>query len=196
METLGTTFVASLVGGGLGVALLNWWRTSKSETKRRQIQFLDTQIRELYGPLYFLASQSERLIELNCKMQKAYKVEYIEPNFSNSDNTKKVLDEETEKTLDISNEYIENVTTNNQKMQDIVNSHSSLMDPSDIDVFLLFFEHKTRHDIEFRANGELETPMRIYQHLGDVSLLRPEVIDMIKTQFKSKKSKLEYLLKL
>jgi hypothetical protein len=47
-------------------------------------------------------------------------------------------------------------------MQDILTAHSSLMDPDDIDVFLMLFEHKTRYDIEFTADGKLETPMRIY----------------------------------
>lgn len=195
-QTIVTAFLISLVGGGLGVALLDWWRTSKSETKQRQISFLDNQIRELYGPLYYIVSQSERLFELYGEIHRAYKAEYIEPKFSKDDNTKRVLNEETNKTLDIGNEYIEFVTANNKKMQDILTTHSSLMDPEDIDVFLMFFEHKTRHEIEFSPDGKLETPMRIYSHMGEVSFLRPEVIDTIKTKFKNKKTHLEQLLKL
>jgi len=48
------SLIISFFGGGILGALINWIRAERSDNKERRIKFLDNQIRELYGPLYYL----------------------------------------------------------------------------------------------------------------------------------------------
>ena len=58
------SLIVSFVGGGIISSLINWIRANKADKKDREIKLLDDQIRKLYGPLYFLVSQSEKLFQL------------------------------------------------------------------------------------------------------------------------------------
>src|SRR3989339_238660 len=89
MEIL--TFLASLFGGGIIGAVINAAGTERARQKERKINFLDKQIRELYGPLYYFVSQAEKLFELNNKFHDAYKEEYINKQYSLDEHTQKIL---------------------------------------------------------------------------------------------------------
>ncbi|MCH7962368.1 MAG: hypothetical protein IH852_00345 [Bacteroidetes bacterium] len=193
MDTL--TFLTSFLGGGILGALINWARAERSEKKEREINSLEKQIRELYGPLYYFISQAEKLFELNKKFHNAYQKEYIDTEYSQDEGTRKILDEETSQTLGIANKYISYVQSNNSKIKEVLDKSYPFIDPEDIEIFLMFFEHHIRLNTERDEEGILNTPLRIYKHIGDISFLRPEVIKRIKEKFLSKKERLEKLLK-
>lgn len=190
------TFLVSLFGGGIIGALINWISGERSRQKEREINFLDKQIRELYGPLYYFVSQAEKLFDLNNRFQEAYKQEYIDEKYSQDENTRKIINEEADKTLGIANRYISYVEANNEKIKEVLDSNYSLIDPEDIDIFIMFFEHHVRIKTERDEGGRLITPFMIYKHIGNISFLHPEVIKRIKKKFFSKKNKLQNLLKI
>ena len=189
------SIVISLLVGGFAGTLLTVLTGYFSERRERRMQFIDNQIIKLYGPLYYFTSQSEKLFELNKGFHSAYSKEYIEKKWSQERNTQKNLEKETSETLDIANKYIEQVEENNKQSKKALDENYSLIDPDDMEVFLLFYEHHVRLATEQDSNGRLKTPHRIYEQIGDISFLRPEVIGQVKNKFLSKKSELERLIK-
>lgn len=189
------TFIVSFFGGGITGALINWIHAEHSNERERKIKFLDNQIRGLYGPLYYFVSQSEKLFELNKRFHDAYNKEYVGQKWSTEEYTRRVLEKDTTETLKIANKYIETVERNNLKIKEILDSHYSLIDPDDIDVFLIFYEHHIRLITEKDGAGRITTPLNVYQHIGDISFLRPEVIKRAKEKFLKKKQELDRLVR-
>lgn len=186
--------IFSFVGGGLVAVLLDWLRNYFSEKKAQKKSNLQTKIQNLYGPLQFLASQNESYFELNKKFHDAYKAEYIEKNWSQNEVTQKNLDQETAKTLDIANAYIRLVTQNNEKILEVLRNNYSYIDADDVEIFRQLVVDYTRLKTELDESGRLNTPLKIYKHLGNISFMRPEFIKRVKEKFDSKKRELELLM--
>ena len=196
MEYFNTvSLIISFLGGGIISALINWVRANNADKKDREVRFLDDQIRKLYGPLYYLVSQSEILFQLSDDLHEAYDKEYVGKNWSMDQFTQKALEEETTTTMETANKYIRMVEKNNDKMKEVLDNNFPLLDPDDIDIIMVFFKHHIRLNIERDTDGKTTTPHRIYNQLEGISFLRPEVIKRIKTKFYNKKQKLENLLK-
>ncbi len=189
------SLIVSFLGGGILGALLNWVRAERAEKKERKIRFLDDQIRELYGPLYYFISQSEKLFELNKRFHDAYNEEYVKKKYSTAEYTRKILEKETKETLDLANKYIANVESNNLRIKEILDKNYSLIDPDDIELLLLFYEHHIRLVTERDSDGRIKTPFMIYRHIGDISFLPLEVVERVKGKFLNKKEELDNLLK-
>lgn len=189
------TLIVSFLGGGILGALINWARAERSEKKDRQINFLDRQIRELYGPLYYFVTQAEKLFDLNDRLHKALeKAHKSDVPFSRDEGTQRILAEETDTTLSIANAYISYVESNNAKIKDVLDKNYPLIDPEDIEILLLFFEHYIRISTERDDMGKLKTPLTVYEDMGDISFLRPEFINRVKEKFFNKKKALKKLL--
>ena len=188
------SLIVSFLGGGIVGALINWFRAERADKKERKIRFLERQIRELYGPLYYFTSQNKKLFELNEKYHNAYKEEYIAKKYSRDKSTQRTLEKETLQTIDIANKYIEKVKRNNHKIKKIVDKHCDLIDSDDFELFLLFYEHYTRLNTEIEEGKGLKTPFRIYQHIGDISFFPPQIIEKIESKFFQKKKELQGLL--
>lgn len=187
------SLVVSFFGGGVISAGINWARAERADKKERNIKFLEDQLRNLYGPLYYFCSQSEICFELNKKFHDAYRAEFVTPAWSNSEGTRERLNEQTSTTLNIANRYIQEVNLNNQKIKEILDNNYSHIDPDDIDIFMLFDEHFLRYKKEIEDQDKLTTPINIYERIGDISFLRPEFIERVKLKFKQKKSALDDL---
>jgi hypothetical protein len=187
--------VLSFLGGGLVVALLDWWRTSLSERRARRVEFIRLQLQNLYGPLQFFTSRNAKLFEMNDGFQKAYTQEYVEKQWSQEYNTQENVSRAASQTLDIANEYIEQVKKNNVHILAILESQYSLIEPADIEVFTQFVVDYTRMNTEVDETGRLKTPFEIYRHLGSISFMRPDFIKAVDKRFKEKKSELEKLLR-
>ena len=127
--------LSSILGGAV-VALINWLRIERTSAKERKINFLDEQIRKLYGRLYYYIRQNERLFEIYNRYHVAYN-EYFDRGWDEL--TKK----EAKLTLEVANKYIHEIYNNNQKIKNILDTNSSLIDPDDVEYFLLFYEHYT-----------------------------------------------------
>ena len=172
------TFIGSFLGGGTLGALINWLRSDRADRKKRRIDFLNDQIRKLYGPVYFFTFQNKKLFELNKR-------------FMDAIDNKIVVDT----TIEIANDFIKPVLENNNKIYEIFNDNYSYIDPEDIDSFAIFYENHIRLNIEKDENGRIRTPMPVLHKVGNISFMRPEFIKNIETKFTKKKQELENLLK-
>ncbi len=189
------TIVVSFLGGGTVSAIINWIRANRVDKRERRTRFLDDQLRKLYGPLYYFTSQNQKLFELNKRFHEAYNKEYIQKRYSREESTQKILETEAKETIDIANEYIEEVEKNNEKTKQILDDNYSYIDPDDIDIFLSFFENYIRLKKERDEAKYLRTPFMIYQHIGDISFMKPEFIERVKLKFSQKKGELDKLIK-
>jgi len=175
MELL--AFFGSLLGGGTLGALVNWLRSDRAERKNRRINFLNEQIRKLYGPVYFFTLQNKKLFELNQR-------------FLDAVDNKIVVDI----TIEIANDFIKPVLENNNKIYEIFNDSYSYIDPEDIDTFAIFYEHHIRLNIETDEKGRIRTPIPVLRKVGNISFMRPEFINNIESKFTEKKKELKKLL--
>ncbi len=179
MQQIIVVIISSSVIGGIIVALLNWYRAEHTARKEHKIKILDEQIRNLYGRLYYLISQNERLFDLYNRCHAAYNEEHS------------IKDPKS--FLEKANEYIHEIYKNNKKIKILIDSNSSLIDTDDNELFLLFYEHYTRLMIEVDEEGKSLLPHSIAKKLGVISILKPEVIDGIKKKFIEKKEQLDSL---
>jgi len=182
------SFAVALLGGASIGAVIGGLFAQHAAAKERKIRFLDDQIRKLYGPLYYFVSKSEKLLELRARFESAYDSEFC--NVILNDDNKKAADE----TINIENEYIHKVTENNREMQEILDNSSALIDPSDIDMFLLFYENHIRLQTEKDSEGKIRTPHLIYHQVGDIHFLHPEVTKRVKNKYSRKREELDLLL--
>jgi hypothetical protein len=159
------------------------------------LKLLEEQIRELYAPLFYLVMQSEKLLELNKRFHNAYKVEFIDQKYSNNELTRERVKSWTEATIGLANDYVRLVEGNNEKISRLLDSKFAYIDPDDVELFLLFFEDRVRFITEKNDEGTLKTPDQIYEHIGDISYLRPEFIERVKSKFLTKKKELDNYLR-
>jgi hypothetical protein len=185
--------VSLLVGGfaGTGLSILTQYL---SEKKERYLTYVKEQLDKLYGPLYFLAKQNEKLFELNKRLSDAYTKEFIEKKWSENAYTQNSLNEDASVTIEIMNKYISQVEPNNLQIKKTLDENYAYSDPEDIDVFMLFYEHLVRLSTEKGSTGKLATPILIYKHLGGISFLRPEVAERIEEKYLDKKEELNRLI--
>lgn len=184
-------FLASLLGGGIVAAFIAGITQGNLAQKSRKRDRLLSQLTQFYGPIYYYVVQNERLFELINKFDQAYQEEIIDPSWAQDEETHKRVGEMADVTINLKNEYSAEVKVNNEKIKGIMDAHFSECEPADAQIFLTFYEHYVRFKIEFDSEGKLRTPMRVYQHLGNVSFMRPEVIKHIKSRCESKQK--EYL---
>ncbi|MFH1905355.1 MAG: hypothetical protein ABIK53_07545 [bacterium] len=188
-----TDIFQSFIGGGavagIIVAIIHW----KSKCVERRVANLRDQLQHLYGPLYFFVSQNKRLFKINDKFHQAYRKVYGDPKWSNDEETRKVLNEESTRTLNLANAYIEQVENNNDKIIEILERNYSLVDIDDIGAFSEFIVDYTRRKTEWDEQHFLKTPRHIYSEVGKVSFMRPKVIKRVKDKFISKREELDKL---
>jgi len=128
MKEIIIAIISSSVIGGTIVALLNWYRAERTVRKEHKINYLDEQIRNLYGRLYYLISQNERMFSLYNRYHVAYNEHYGELRGWNES-----IKKEAKLTLEIGNKYIHEIENNNQKIKDILDTNSSLIDYDDVE---------------------------------------------------------------
>jgi hypothetical protein len=181
--------VASIFGavGIIIVAIIEWIRIIKSEGKIRKIGFLEIQLKELYGPLYFLTSSNRMLFNLNSGIHNAYQQEFIEKKWSNSPATIDQIRTESEETLNIANKYIEQIKKNNALIFDLLSRFFYLADLGDAEIFSKFILDHTRMNTEIDELGRLKTTLEIYKKLRDISFMRSEFMDVIEKLFMEKR---------
>jgi len=177
--------IVSFLGGGVVSAVITQYWNLLNENEKEKRKYIEKQLQSLYGPLCHYIFQSEVLFGLNDKLQEAHKAV-----FSSYNNPSEGVIKEATDTINLANEYINIVRVNNKNMIDILDKNYSYIDPDDIDIFKLFYEHYIRMEKEFTDKGMMKAPWQIYKEIGNVSHLRPEVIKRVKEKFMSKKEKI------
>jgi hypothetical protein len=186
------SLIISFIGGGTVAAIINVIRAQSSEKKQRQIKYLEDQLNNLYGPLYFLTSQGEKLFSIVRRYENAYQVEFVDQTYSKDELTHQRLIEECDQTIAIKNEYVKYVENNNQKIKDLLDNKFSFIDQDDTDIFInYFYEYFARLNIE----RDKKVPFVIHQYIGDISFLHPTFINRVTEKFNLKRNKLENLVK-
>ena len=85
------------------------------------------------------------------------------------------------------------VTKNNESILEILRNNYAYIDPEDVDVFRQIVVDYIRLKTEVDESGRLNTPLRIYEHIGSISFMQPEFIKRVKEKFNAKKTKLDSL---
>lgn len=182
--------IFSFIGGGVAVAIIEWFRMIYSEKESRKIEYLNNQLKYLYGPLYCFSSYAEQLFELSDNIQKLYKSEYEGKNWSRDKSTQDNLKIETTDTINTSNLYIAKAIQNNSVLQKIIEDNYSYCDLDDIEIFKDFLKDLARYKTEYDENGNLRLPHRIYFKLDNISFLKPEFIGRVKLKYEIKKKEI------
>lgn len=186
--------VVSFVGGGLVSAIVNWVREARVARHERQINILREQLDRLYGPLFFLTSQNERLFELNRSVNVAYGNHFLDKNWSTDERTQSQLRKEAESTIDLGNAYIDRVLSNNVRVMDLLEKNWHLIDPEDAEVLSQFQVDYTRFKVEITERRSRDIPFLIAKDLGEISYMRPEMLSHVRATFEKKRTRLSTLV--
>lgn len=82
---------------------------------------------------------------------------------------------------------------NNEKIVEVLVNNYSFIDPDDVEIFQQFMIDYTRMKNEVDKEGTLQTPFEIYLYIGDISFMKPEFIEKVKSKFHTKKQQLNEL---
>lgn len=184
--------VIGFLSGGTAGVIVNHFFLQRSARIERQISQLNDQLRELYAPLFYLVLQAEKLLEINKRIRNADKVA-SDQKYSDNPLTQERLQEQTDQTLGLANDYVKFLEQKIEQISVLLDEKFAYIDPDDVELFLLFFEHRTRLNMEKREDGTLRTPTRIYRQLGDISYIHIEFIGRVKWQFRHKKDEVHKL---
>ncbi len=128
---------------------------------------------------------------MNKEHQGAHEKEYAGPGWGQDPHTQKARNETADTVIKIRNAYIAQVKENNEKIKKVTDEHFSECDPSDVGVFVQFYRHYIRFKIEVDKDGELITPDRMREHLGNISFMEPQFMRVVKERCEAKQG--EYL---
>lgn len=184
-------YVMSFLGGGFAVAVGNWLHSTVSARKQREVDHLTAQLQTFYGPLYFFTLQNEKLFELCRKFDAAYTNEFVSKDWSQDEHTQAAVSKDAETTIELSNEYVRRVVANNERVMEILEKGWHVVDSDDVEELAKFQIDFTRFKTE--ADGQLKVPHRIYKALGNVSYMRPTMIELVKQKVHAKEARLREL---
>lgn len=186
-------YLLSFLGGGFAVAVGNWVNSSVGARRQREIDSLKGQLQSLYGPLFFFTQQNEKLFALCGAFNAAYTAEFVGQNWSQDERTQATVCADAETTIELSNQYIQRVVENNSRVMKILEEGWHLADSEDIEELSQFQVDFTRFKIE--VEGKLKTPHAIYKAIGDVSYMRPSMIELVNRKVHIKEERLRELMR-
>lgn len=190
-------YILSFLGGGFGggiiVAWINWKREQSIESRRNIIDYTASQLKNLYGPLYFFTTTNDEIVKLCNKLDDAYSNVFASQNWSEEEATQDKLQSDIGKTLDARNRYVSIIKENNFHIHKILLENYCYMDVGDVECFKQFIVDYSRLGNETDTNGKLKIPYKIYVEIGDISYARPEFIDTVVNKFLLKKKLLSNL---
>jgi hypothetical protein len=188
-------YVMSFLGGGVVVAVGNWIHATRTAQRTGELDRLRQQLEVVYGPCFFFTCQNEKMFELNTSIQNAYSAHFVGKDWSPDEQTQESVRRETKDTLDLANEYVMRVTKNNERVMEILERGWYLIDPDDIPVFAQFQVDFTRMKTEIHGKMRNRMPHEIYERVGGISFMRPEMIERVKQKVQSKQSRISSLLR-
>lgn len=194
------SMIVGFLGGSTMSAIISWLRANRSETRERKIQFLNEQLRKLYGPLFFYSSLSDRLSKVSQKIYEVYKDKY--PDESDLEIKKRVLQEginTIKPSIDTSEvliDYFMEFVKINENIVKILNSNFSYIDPDDVEIFTKFCENYYRWKLETGVSKDkkLELPIIIGKQIGEIYLVIHKFNNIIKLKFYQKKKEISELM--
>jgi len=175
-------FLLSFLGGGLVAAALNWAREARSERRAMKADRVRMQLQKLYGPLFFVTSQAEKILEVSQKHSEGYKIQYIERKLGTR--------EEATTAIEVNNQYSRKLNELANQAAEIMRGAYAYIEPKDSVAFQNIVVDTVRFSIEQDESGKLRTPFEIYQHVGDMYFFRGDFISLINRRFNEMRSEL------
>ena len=173
--------------------LITLFFNTRLERKRRRADYLDSQLRNLYGPLQFFVSCSQNIYKHAWMIQQAGHEEYGGENWKKYND--QVRSEGIKATIDVNNEYFAMARANNKRIVEILTNNYALIEKDDIETFASFLTHYLRGETEFYESHRLKLSLEVFTHIGDIYSLQPEFAKLVNQRFIEKKVELECLLR-
>jgi hypothetical protein len=183
--------IITFLGGGILGAAIHYVSLFRSEKEKRHSTYVHEQLNRLYGPLYFLSSQNEKLFDLNKCIMEGYEQHFIQQKWSSDPRTRESLRNESKSVISLANEYIYIVKENNLKIIEVLRNNYDLIATEDMSVIQDFVLDCIRMNKEVEEERLKEIPYEIYMHVGNISYLKPEFIALIKARFIEMQNKLK-----
>jgi len=187
-ETL--TTIITFLGGGVIGAGIHYVGTAQSARESRHSSYVHEQLDRLYGPLYFLTNQNEKLLELSRKVLKTHS-EYFDGSFSSDSQTQKVVQKESLETIELSNVYADQIVENNENIVTLLRANHSLVDTDDVELFTDFTIDAIRMNKEVKEERLKNIPLAVYKEIGDISYSKPAFLAQVKVKFIAKQDLLK-----
>lgn len=188
-------YVMSFLGGGFAVAVGNWLHAGRAIQLQQELSALREELKYLYGPLSYITRTNEQLFSVNRTIHGVYGAEFIDKKWSNDPLAEKRVHEKAEATLELANAYIDQVVENNKRALEILEQHWHFADLDDIDDFSQFKLDCIRLATEVRENMGRKTPDSVYRALGEISYMRPALIERVAQKVEAKQLRIEVLLR-
>ena len=188
-------YLMSFLGGGVVAAVGNWIHATRSAQRSGELDRLRQQLEVVYGPCFFFTCQNQKMFDLNKSIQDAYSTHFVETKWSLDEKTQESVRQEAKETLDLANEYVLRVNKNNERVMEILERGWHLIDSDDIPIFGQFQVDYTRMKTEIHGKMRERLPFAIYEQVGDISFMRPEMIERVKEKVEAKQSRIGSLLR-
>lgn len=185
------TTVITFLGGGIIGAAIHWASNARIEKEKRHSSYIYEQLEKLYGPLYFFTSQNEELFKLSRGILSAHRNYFDGKVWSTDERTQESVRTQSSATIELSNEYAQQVVKNNETIVEILRNNYAFIDSDDISIFREFVIDALRMNKEINEGRLKVIPMEIYYSLGEISYSRPEFLEGIKSKFLSKQGNLK-----
>jgi hypothetical protein len=184
--------LACSLGSGIAGALIVVIYNARSERRRGRVDYLRSEIHELYGPLKFLVASNQNIYRHVSKLETAGLQEYGGENWNKyaRDHTEKGIDA----TISVENLYFELTRANVKRMIKILSANYALIDDNDAEIFEELIIHFLRSETEYDANRHVRLPLEVYTKLGDVFSLPPRFTELVNRRCQEKKASLARLL--
>ncbi len=147
--------IITLISGGFITAIITATWNAISQRRRRQIEFLQEQIRRLYGPLDFS-------VKLNESMQ-ARKEEWVDAIIAAIKKDPlcsiRTTSDAAETEEGIIKEYWKQMDETAYQMAKLIQENWLLVDADDVEAFAAFCASCRRHQIEFGLEQKIKIPL-------------------------------------
>lgn len=186
------TFLMALLGSGVGVAIVTALFQIWATMRQGELQIIQNQLSGLYGPLYYFTCLNKALFDLYNDYHKAYDEEFKDTNIAPE--SMESFKEEATALLDEANSYINTeVMQNNAKIIELLEKNWHLIDPDDVEIFSKFQIDMARLK---RSEGQsFRAAISLKERLGNVSFMRPDMIERAEAKWRLKRNRVEQLTK-
>jgi len=186
------TFLMALLGSSVGVAIVTALFQLLATMRQGEFQIIQNQLSGLYGPLYYFTCLNKALFALYEDYHKTYNEEFKDTNIAPE--SMEAFQNEATALLDEANSYINTeVMQNNAKILELFEKNWHLIDPDDVEIFSKFQIDMARLK---RSEGQsFRTALSLKEHLGNVSFMRPNVIERAESKWRLKRNRIEQLTK-
>ena len=158
-ETVIVAIICGLGSGLIGTFVSGFWAAS-TEARKRQIEFLQSQLRELYGPLHFFCVQNDELYKVQERLYTVGKEEFGQ-NVTGNAADRQARTADIHATVDLENCYTAKLRENNKRMAQVIEEKWSFIDEDDREALAEFIVQHIRSETEFDEQHNPKLPLGV-----------------------------------